>query len=48
MHYPIYIYDYLEDIYTNFGSMLDDKCSNKNSYDECMEAILSYENVFKY
>ena len=48
MHYPAYIYDYLEDIYANFGSILDDKCSNKNSYDECMEAILSYENVFKY
>lgn len=48
MSYPIYIYDYLEDIYANFGSILDNKCSNKNSYDECMEAILSYENVFKY
>lgn len=48
MHYPAYIHDSLEDIYTNFGSMLDDKCSNKNSYDECMEAILSYENIFKY
>lgn len=48
MHYPAYIHDSLEDIYANFGSILDDKCSNKNSYDECMEAILSYENVFKY
>ena len=48
MHYPAYIHDSLEDIYANFGSMLDDKCSNNNSYDECMEAILSYENVFKY
>lgn len=48
MHYPAYIHDSLEDIYANFGSMLDDKCSNNNSYDECMEAILSYENIFKY
>lgn len=47
-YYPVTVTNAINSVYNNFEETLRNECSSSKSYDDCMNAILSYEDIFKY